>query len=558
MKNLILLLSLVTSITLQGSHLITGNFSYEFVSATGGNRTYNIHLDLYRDNTGIGMPNNVTVYYRLSNSTNAISNFTAPQGSITNLSPSCGSALSSSVYRYSYNLTLPAGAAYDFAWGSCCKPSSINNIYAASNQDLYLTMRLVTSRYYRVGTNSVAIVPSINSVSAGIQMPFEICQADPDGDSLSFQQVPLFGGNSASLGRTNLLFDTAAGYSNINPLGADATFEIDTGNRMVIVESPTQKSALVNIQIIKWAKDTTNVYRFMGVTYREMLFNITAPPLVAPINITIDSISGIYGQDSLHLITSSPVFPYQDSYDSVKLVLTDPNGDSLNMVVGGTPVNGNYSHWNLQLSDTLSPGLWTIYARTNMSDTSSIYGKCGRKLLDSVVFYVSAPGLVIVGPNDSLYAPITTTYNIINHQYTDSIYFVLTNCSIISASTNNSAMDVLWGPINSLASVQVVGLYSDGSSSSDTLNASIFGIGMEELSNELKTYPNPANDWLELNGLNQGNFRYEIYDVRGSLRQHGKLSDSHRIDFKYLDSGCYILKLNTDKAKTLYQRFIIH
>ena len=63
-KNIFSLILILVTLNANASHLVSGNFTYEYVSSGPGTRTYQIHLDLYRDNTGITMPTSVTVYYK--------------------------------------------------------------------------------------------------------------------------------------------------------------------------------------------------------------------------------------------------------------------------------------------------------------------------------------------------------------------------------------------------------------------------------------------------------------------------------------------------------------
>lgn len=546
MKNIFSLILILVTLNANASHLLSGNFTYEYVSSGPGTRTYQIHLDLYRDNTGITMPTSVTVYYKQVNSTTTNSFNASLNTSINALTANCGSSMAAEVHRYSYTITLPAGKVYDFSFSTCCKPSSINNIANPSSQGTYVITRLVTSRYFRSFNNSVVINPSLNSVPVNVRMPFEICQPDPDGDSLSFQIIPLFDGNAATgSAPTNIAY--ASGYSNAYPLDTNSSVEIDTANRMIVVKSSTQQTALINIRIIEWSKDTTNTYKIMGVSYREMFFSFTSPIWNNPYNVTIDSLGGIQGRDSLYLIVTNAIYPYSDNFDSTDLVLIDPVGDTSVFINGASYVSSNYKELRLSLTDTLKPGYWTLYANNDWSDSSAVYGLCGRKFLDSSIFYVSPPSIKIQGPSDSLYAPGTTTYSVKNYEYVDSVVFNTTNCTIIYTANNFSNFDVSWSGGNATSTIQAIAYYPDGSQSADLLSVEVFGIGVYENELELDIFPNPVSELLLVCGfkeseLKDGEYRYIIHNVSGTIISEDLLEDNVIITSS-LSSGQYFLTL---------------
>lgn len=59
---------------------------------------------------------------------------------------------------------------------------------------------------------------------------------------------------------------------------------------------------------------------------------------------------------------------------------------------------------------------------------------------------------------------------------------------------------------------------------------------------ELKTFPNPTNDYITISGLNTIE-DYEIYDINGNRLLLGKTSNQNFIDIQSLRTGMYIIKV---------------
>ena len=281
MRSLLATLALTLSLSLSATHLITGHFSFEHVSTGTTTSVYKVSLVLYRDVTGIAMPTSVTVYYKTLGPNGATSSVGLGQSSSGALTGNCGSTYGIDAYTYSANVTVDNNTGYTFAYSTCCRPSAITNIANASSQSVYLSGVLVNGKpAIRSYNNSPEIQPGIATAYANTTYPFEICSADADGDSLSFQIVAVKSGASSSLSATNIAYST--GYSNAAPLGSGSSVSIDTANRMLVINSNTVQNAVVNVKIVEWAQDTTNAYKIMGITEREILVNIVSPSAAPP------------------------------------------------------------------------------------------------------------------------------------------------------------------------------------------------------------------------------------------------------------------------------------
>jgi hypothetical protein len=548
MRTFLTSLALALSFSLSASHLITGYMYYDYVSTNGNQITYDVYLDLYGDATGISMPATAGIYYKELNGTAAAQSVSASQfGSSTAISGNCGSSYSVNVYTYKTTITLTKNKSYSFAFSSCCRPPTIANIANPSSQGSYIGMILVTGKAdVRPYNNSVDFQPEVNTAYVGSTAAYEICSADPDNDSLGFAIVPPKGGAASSLTSSNLTY--ATGYTNANPLGTGSSVSIDTNNRMLVVNSNIQQNAVVNVRIVEYAKDTTGTYKIMSVIFKEMIINVIASSSTPPSSIEFSGAAGNYASDTITVTTSQPIYPHQANFDSTQLILVDPNGLSTNYVLGFSSLTATYNAFIFSLSDSLSPGLWTLIGALN-TDSMALRGSCNKPLIDTISFFVTPPPPVLVGPSDSIYAPANTTYTMTNYQYVDSISYALSNATLISSAPDFSSFEIQWGPTNGPAAFTVYA-YNGGIADTAAIDVTIHGIGINELDGSVVLYPNPAEDVIYLSGV-PAHTTFELRNTTGQLLRTGTAED--RIDLRTLPSGPLLLKLKNQRTIKQYK-----
>jgi len=548
MRTFLTSLALALSFSLSASHLITGYMYYDYVSTNGNQITYDVYLDLYGDATGISMPATAGIYYKELNGTAAAQSVSASQfGSSTAISGNCGSSYSVNVYTYKTTITLTKNKSYSFAFSSCCRPPTIANISNPSSQGSYIGMILVTGKAdVRPYNNSVDFQPEVNTAYVGSTAAYEICSADPDNDSLGFAIVPPKGGAASSLTSSNLTY--ATGYTNAKPLGTGSSVSIDTNNRMLVVNSNIQQNAVVNVRIVEYAKDTTGTYKIMSVIFKEMIINVIASSSTPPSSIEFSGAAGNYASDTITVTTSQPIYPHQANFDSTQLILVDPNGLSTNYVLGFSSLTATYNAFIFSLSDSLSPGLWTLIGALN-TDSMALRGSCNKPLIDTINFFVTPPPPVLVGPSDSIYAPANTTYTMTNYQYVDSISYALSNATLISSAPDFSSFEIQWGPTNGPAAFTVYA-YNGGIADTAAIDVTIHGIGINELDGSVVLYPNPAEDVIYLNGV-PAHTTFELRNTTGQLLRTGTAED--RIDLRALPSGTLLLTLKNQRTIKQYK-----
>ena len=548
MRTFLATIALALSFSLSASHLITGHFSFEHVSTGTVTSVYKVSLVLYRDVTGVAMPTSVTAYYEKLGPNGVTSTVSLGQASNGALTGNCGSTYGIEAYTYSANVTVDNNTGYTFAYSTCCRPSAITNIANASSQSIYLSGVLVTGKpAIRSYNNSPEIVPSIATAYTNTTYPFEICGADTDGDSLSFQIVTIKSGSAATFAATNIAY--AAGYSNAAPLGSGSTVSIDTANRMLVINSNTIQNAVVNVKIIEWAQDTLNAYKIMGITEREILVNIVSPSAAPPQTlISATNASATFGENDIYLNTSDAVFPTSSNFDSVQVQLYDGYGTTSNYVVGSSPLTSTYNAFKLHTSDSLMPGPWTLIFAYN-ADSSALTGMCNSKLIDTISFFVAPPPPVLVGPSDSIYASANTTYTLTNYSYVDSVSYALSNATLISSAPDFSSFEIQWGPANGSATFTVYA-YNGGIADTAAIDVTIHGIGINELDGSVVLYPNPAEDFIYFSDA-PVNTTFELHNTAGQLLSAGTLTE--RIDLRDLPSGTLLLTLKNQRTIKQYK-----
>jgi hypothetical protein len=408
-------------------------------------------------------------------------------------------------------------------------------------------MILVTGKAdVRPYNNSVDFQPEVNTAYVGSTAAYEICSADLDNDSLGFAIVPPKGGTASSLTSSNLTY--ATGYTNANPLGTGSSVSIDTNNRMLVVNSNIQQNAVVNVRIVEYAKDTTGTYKIMSVIFKEMIINVIASSSTPPSSIEFSGAAGNYASDTITVTTSQPIYPHQANFDSTQLILVDPNGLSTNYVLGFSSLTATYNAFIFSLSDSLSPGLWTLIGALN-TDSMALRGSCNKPLIDTISFFVTPPPPVLVGPSDSIYAPANTTYTMTNYQYVDSISYALSNATLISSAPDFSSFEIQWGPTNGPAAFTVYA-YNGGIADTAAIDVTIHGIGINELDGSVVLYPNPAEDVIYLSGV-PAHTTFELRNTTGQLLRTGTAED--RIDLRALPSGTLLLTLKNQRTIKQYK-----
>jgi hypothetical protein len=424
------------------------------------------------------------------------------------------------------------------------------NLSNPSSQSIYLTTRIVTSRPAgRQYNNSVEFDNRIMAAPLNTPSSFVLNYPDADGDSLSYQITNVKGGSANFLTPSNIAY--APGYSNAAPLGTNGSLIIDPVSGTMVAQSSVQQTAVVSIKVTEWDKDTTGTFKFMGITEKEFIFNFHNNASSNLAHATVDSASANFLSDTVYVSTSNPIYPNSANFDSVQVRLTDPTGASA-YVLSAQPTDNSFKNFRLLSSALLTPGTWSLVFDYNV-DSVSFMGACNRALVDSTTFTVDAPIIQIAAPADSIYGNDTITYTLQHSGYVDSVQWMVTNGSIEMAYGIDS-VQIAWGVSGNGPGELSAIAWTYGMSETASISVTVYGIGIDENELSVAVYPNPARDFLHIQG--GVDLNHEITDYVGRTLLAGPVID-HKVSITALRPGQYVLKL-TDGQKSAIVKFAVH
>ncbi|MBL7778066.1 MAG: gliding motility-associated C-terminal domain-containing protein [Chitinophagales bacterium] len=224
-----------------GSHIMGSDITYRCL---GGNN-YQVVVTIYRDCSGISMPNSITVDV---NSTCGTQTITATLDAATSgieVSQLCPTAVSTcqggslpgvQVYTYIGNYTIQPGCGtYTFSYDDCCRNPS-NNIVNPTSQGFMVRSTLNSN----IPCNSAPefTSPPVPYFCINQQVNYSHGAVDADGDSIVYSLVPPLndlGGNIAYTGAFNATnpMPTASGF-NFDPQTGQMTFTPTTQGVYVV------------------------------------------------------------------------------------------------------------------------------------------------------------------------------------------------------------------------------------------------------------------------------------------------------------------------------------
>jgi hypothetical protein len=82
---------------------------------------------------------------------------------------------------------------------------------------------------------------------------------------------------------------------------------------------------------------------------------------------------------------------------------------------------------------------------------------------------------------------------------------------------------------------------------------SVEALGLE---NNIKIYPNPVIDFINLTNTTGKNLDIQVIDLKGQILYEGNVSEMAKIDLNHLTSGLYILRVQTVNQDPLRYLFI--
>jgi gliding motility-associated-like protein len=288
MKKLVRLLTLAIALigltfSANASHLAGGDIQYEYVSSTGNSHKYKIKLRLYRDQSGITMPTSATVYACSANHPTVSTSCTQVAGSgvvaptLFDCVSSTNAGVTIEVYIYEGEIILPGNAPdWTFAWSSCCRNPSIDNINNPSSQDLYIAAKL--NNMIGQNTSPFFVSEPVRAFCTGRTFNWKQSAVENDGDSLYYRLDHVKGGNAASCnGSNNLAY--AAGWTYDQPITTSPANSM-TMNASTGLVSFTPSNIEIDVMAVtvdeyRW-DNSLFVWRKIGEINRDMQIAIAS------------------------------------------------------------------------------------------------------------------------------------------------------------------------------------------------------------------------------------------------------------------------------------------
>tara|TARA_B100001059_G_C17735275_1_gene528511 strand:- start:120 stop:1184 length:1065 start_codon:yes stop_codon:yes gene_type:complete len=351
---------------------------------------------------------------------------------------------------------------------------------------------------------------------------------------------------------SSIPYDTTLSFSASYPLGSNSVILIDTIRRILQVSGPAPVVSVLNIRIKEWARDTNNVYKLMGVHFKEMAIDFG--DMSAPSIIQSDTVITSFASDTIIIDLDGEVYLLSNALDSGNVVLTDPNSDTVNIYE--LDYAGDFDKLFLRSDSLMSPGVWTIYF--NKLNNSVIKGSCGDLLIDTVRFYLAPPEIHLIGDSGSVYAGTIKQYYALNTEYYDSLSWLVFNGNL--TFLGNDTVEVEWGINNNgLGEVKIDAVHLLQSNfiatlSRDSIAVNINGLLVPNNYIETSIQPNPASDYITVSGMRYGE-RFRIMDIFGSVIID-RLYTEEKIQLESMSSGIYLFQVQYG-SEWSSQRFIL-
>ena len=536
------LLSLTLISNVEASHILGGQIWYEYISTSFTDATFKVHLDLYRDATGITLGATQVITVISTSSGSVISNTNKTLQRITPEYPinshNCGGAYSVLVNSYEGIVTIQNYYSTTFSWSQCCRAAGITGLSGSAGEGFYIEAKVnLENPNTRRFENSV-FPPQIGilRLSPGVINQVAIPHTELDGDSIYAVFKP-----AKTTINTNVSY--ANGYAFNQPIRSDSLypFHVESDFTGFSGKPLYNESSVVSLRIDNYVYDTVlnTPFRIGYITLDIPVTVQTSPITNQPITISAPSNSAFQA----NLTLSHPIYSNSLATDNSEFELLKNGQPIINALQ-----EINYNCSPLGLIDTVSIKLDTLLISGNYilhhkvgSDSTFLIGECGTTTSDtshilSIPFVPS-----IINGDTNVYS--TGTYKLSNFNNIDSVLWVIHNGeftansdTLVITTPSDSVQVNFSGQIAKLSAIRLGNLDSDTLS----LNISAFGVGISEL-DILNSSPNPTTGVVKVNSIVVGTF--ELLSADGRLIDSGETKKDY--DLSQQPNGVYNLRIRT-------------
>lgn len=281
-KIIYFIMLMLIGITSQASHLAGGDIQYRYIGdSTGIPRHYKVILRVYRDITGIGMPNTETVVVSSSCYPNQNINLTLQAGSGTVaptlfdcVTPGSSGTKTLEIYAYKGFVILPGTCNnFKFWYDNCCRPPGITNISVSNGggvDGFFFDADLDNTS----GENSSPIFISEPVRAFCVNKAFNWSQKsiEYDGDSIHYQMINCR--ENAFPLQTNIPFN--AGYTASQPV-TSSYFNLNPKTGTISFLPTQQEIDVMSIKITEYRFDSIwGSWNPVGSSSRDMMISISS------------------------------------------------------------------------------------------------------------------------------------------------------------------------------------------------------------------------------------------------------------------------------------------
>ena len=300
-KFLSLLVAVLAAFTLSASHFAGAEIGYEYISTNAnGSHQYKVHLQIYRDISGIPLNLNQSLCITSSCFGQQTSAFTflpvLPQngGNIRQALPvpdlaSCVNAsdpnmVTIEMYFFETTVNLPGNCSdFKFSWhGNARNTNNIDNLVFTGTCGSDLYVEAILNNTIGQNTSPVFVNPAAKAFCVGAPFTWSQAATEPDSDSLRYQ----FGNPlNSPFGTTcvtpcNATF--APGYSVQQPMSTVSGITIDERYGTFYFTPSQIETDVVNVIVEEYRQDPgTGLWLMIGNTVRDLQIPIVGQCLEA-------------------------------------------------------------------------------------------------------------------------------------------------------------------------------------------------------------------------------------------------------------------------------------